>query len=223
MPITTTVRDGIAEVVMHHPPVNALTVADTWAIRDAFVELSRDPALRAVVLTAEGRGFNAGIDIKEMQSVEGFDHILGSSEACYATFHAIYETPVPVIAAVNDFCIGLGIGLDVAVTEVDVGGVEPGRVGVEGRALIVVEQPGEQLVIAQLVTERAGPAEVGERAGQGRVDKARVVVAHRGPPRRTPTSVSWRTRRRSSRAPRRRRLLTVLGLASVSWAISGTE
>ena len=111
MAITTTVRDGIAEVVMHHPPVNALTVADTWAIRDAFVELSREPALRAVVLTAEGRGFNAGIDIKEMQSVEGFDHILGSSEACYATFHAIYETPVPVIAAVNDFCMGLGIGL----------------------------------------------------------------------------------------------------------------
>ena len=36
MAITTTVRDGIAEVVMHHPPVNALTVADTWAIRDAF-------------------------------------------------------------------------------------------------------------------------------------------------------------------------------------------
>ena len=50
MAITTTARDGIAEVVMHHPPVNALTVADTWAIRDAFVELSRDPALRARAL-----------------------------------------------------------------------------------------------------------------------------------------------------------------------------
>ena len=79
--------------------------------RDAFAEVSRDPSLRAVILTAEGKGFNAGIDIKEMQSVEGFEHLLGSSEACYATFHQIYETPVPVIAAVNDFCMGLGIGL----------------------------------------------------------------------------------------------------------------
>ena len=64
-----------------------------------------------VILTAEGKGFNAGIDIKEMQSVEGFEHLLGSGEACYETFKQIYDTPVPVIAAVNDFCMGLGIGL----------------------------------------------------------------------------------------------------------------
>ncbi|MEE2663019.1 MAG: enoyl-CoA hydratase family protein [Myxococcota bacterium] len=111
MAVTHTLNDGIAEVVMHHPPVNAITVADTWKIRDTFAELSRDPGLRAVILTAEGKGFNAGIDIKEMQRVDGFEHLLGSGEACYETFKQIYETPVPVIAAVNDFCMGLGIGL----------------------------------------------------------------------------------------------------------------
>ena len=109
MAVTHTLKDGIAEIVMQHPPVNALTVADTWKIRDAFAEVSRDPSLRAVILTAEGKGFNAGIDIKEMQSVDGFEHLLGSGEACYETFRQIYETPVPVIAAVNDFCMGLGI------------------------------------------------------------------------------------------------------------------
>jgi len=111
MAVTHTLSDGIAEIVMQHPPVNALTVADTWKIRDTFAEVSKDPSLRAVILTAEGKGFNAGIDIKEMQSVEGFEHLLGSGEACYETFRQIYETPVPVIAAVNDFCMGLGIGL----------------------------------------------------------------------------------------------------------------
>lgn len=111
MGIQHRIQDGIAEVVMHHPPVNALTVADTWSLRDVFAELSRLPELRAVILTAEGRGFNAGIDIVEMQSVQGFGHLLGSGEACYAAFRQIYETPVPVIAAVNDFCLGLGVGL----------------------------------------------------------------------------------------------------------------
>ena len=111
MAIECQIEGGIAEVVMHHPPVNAITVADTWKIRDTFVELSRDPALRAVILTAEGKGFNAGIDIKEMQSGQGFQHLLGSGDACYETFKAIYDTPVPVIAAVNDFCMGLGVGL----------------------------------------------------------------------------------------------------------------
>ena len=112
MTITTTVDDdGIAVVTMHHPPVNAITVADTWRIRDAFEELGRDDAARAVILTAEGKGFNAGIDIKEMQSVEGFEHLLGSGAACFAAFEAIYQCPLPTIAAVNDFCMGLGVGL----------------------------------------------------------------------------------------------------------------
>jgi enoyl-CoA hydratase len=111
MTITTVVEDAVAVVTMHHPPVNAITVADTWAIRDAFHELGTRDDVVAVVLYAEGKGFNAGIDIKEMQSAEGFDHLLGSGAACFAAFEAIYACPVPVIAAVNDFCMGLGVGL----------------------------------------------------------------------------------------------------------------
>ena len=103
--------DGIAVVTMSNPPVNAITVGDTWAIRDEFEAIAEDPDVRAVILTAEGKGFNAGVDIKEMQSAEGFAHLLGSGAACYAAFDQIYNTPVPVIAAVNDFCMGLGVGL----------------------------------------------------------------------------------------------------------------
>jgi enoyl-CoA hydratase len=103
--------DGIAVVTMSNPPVNAITVADTWAIRDEFEAIAKDPDVRVAILTAEGKGFNAGIDIKEMQSVEGFGHLLGSGAACYAAFDQIYNTPIPVIAAVNDFCMGLGVGL----------------------------------------------------------------------------------------------------------------
>ena len=103
--------DGIAVVTMNNPPVNAITVADTWAIRDEFEAIAKNPDVLAVILTAEGKGFNAGIDIKEMQAVEGFGHLLGSGAACYAAFDQIYNTPVPVIAAVNDFCMGLGVGL----------------------------------------------------------------------------------------------------------------
>jgi len=111
MTIRCTIENHIAEIVMHHPPVNSITVADTWKIRDAFRDLNENDDVRAIILTAEGKGFNAGIDIKEMQGTEGWDHLLGSGEACYATFHQIYNSRVPVIAAVNDFCMGLGIGL----------------------------------------------------------------------------------------------------------------
>ncbi len=104
---------GIAVVTMANPPVNAITVGDTWAIRDTFAELSSDGRVRAVILTATGKGFNAGIDIKEMQASGegGFDFLLSSGDACHRAFDQIYQTPVPVIAAVNDFCMGLGVGL----------------------------------------------------------------------------------------------------------------
>jgi enoyl-CoA hydratase len=111
MTISCTIQNQIAEVVMHHPPVNSITVGDTWKIHDTFKELDANEDVRVIILTAEGKGFNAGIDIKEMQSVEGWDHLLDSGEACYATFNQIYNTRIPVIAAVNDFCMGLGIGL----------------------------------------------------------------------------------------------------------------
>jgi enoyl-CoA hydratase len=80
MPTTSTIHDdGIAEVVMDNPPVNALTVAGWFELADLVTSLGRDPKVRVVVLRAEGRGFNAGVDIKEMQATEGFDALLGAN------------------------------------------------------------------------------------------------------------------------------------------------
>jgi enoyl-CoA hydratase len=102
---------GIAEVVMDHPPVNALTVAGWFELADVVRRLGADPAVRVVVLRAEGRGFNAGVDIKEMQATEGFDALIGANKGCYAAFKAVYECPVPVVAAVHGYCLGGGVGL----------------------------------------------------------------------------------------------------------------
>jgi enoyl-CoA hydratase len=103
--------DGIAEVVQNCPPVNALTVAEWFELADSVRRLGEDPTVRVVILRAEGRGFNAGVDIKEMQNTEGFGALIGANKGCYAAFAAVYECPVPVIAAVNGFCVGGGIGL----------------------------------------------------------------------------------------------------------------
>ena len=111
MPITHTISDGIAEVVMDNPPVNALTVAGWFELADVITALGADPAVRVLVLRAEGRGFNAGVDIKEMQATEGYTALIGANRGCYAAFAAVYDCAVPVIAAVNGFCLGGGIGL----------------------------------------------------------------------------------------------------------------
>jgi enoyl-CoA hydratase len=111
MGITHTVAEGVAEVVVDYPPVNALPVAGWFELADTVRRLGDDDAVHVVVLRAEGRGFNAGVDIKEMQATEGFDALVGANRGCYAAFAAVYECAVPVIAAVHGFCLGGGIGL----------------------------------------------------------------------------------------------------------------
>jgi enoyl-CoA hydratase len=101
---------GIAEVTVDHPPVNALPVAGWFQLADAVRAAGADPAVRVVIVGADGRGFNAGVDIKEIQA-GGAEALVGANRGCYAAFAAVYECPVPVIAAVHGFCLGGGIGL----------------------------------------------------------------------------------------------------------------
>src|SRR3954467_9093203 len=110
MTIRSTTEDGVAEIVLDKPPVNALTVADWYAIADAVPTAGRDPSVVAVVLRAEGRAFSAGVDIKEIQA-EGDVALVGANRGCYAAFNAVYDCEVPVIAAVSGYCLGGGIGL----------------------------------------------------------------------------------------------------------------
>ena len=70
MPITSNQRrPGIAEVVIDHPPVNALDVEGWFALADAVTAAGKERENRVVVVRAEGRGFCAGVDIKEIQAV----------------------------------------------------------------------------------------------------------------------------------------------------------
>ena len=103
--------DGVRVVTMDHPPVNALTVRGWFDLAAALDDAGRDRATHVVVLRAEGRGFNAGVDIKEMQTTAGFDALIGANRGCYAAFKAVYECAVPVVAAVHGFCLGGGVGL----------------------------------------------------------------------------------------------------------------
>ncbi|NDU76027.1 enoyl-CoA hydratase family protein [Actinomadura sp. DSM 109109] len=111
MGVSTTTLDGVAEIVVDAPPVNALTVAGWYELADAVLAAGRDPGVGAVVLRAEGRGFNAGVDIKEMQSTGGHAALVGANRGCFAAFAAVYDCEVPVVAAVHGFCLGGGVGL----------------------------------------------------------------------------------------------------------------
>jgi enoyl-CoA hydratase len=108
---SSTVEPGIVAVTVDYPPVNAIPSKGWFALADAVTEAGRDMATHVVILRAEGRGFNAGVDIKEMQRTSGFTALIDANRGCFAAFKAVYECEVPVVAAVNGFCVGGGIGL----------------------------------------------------------------------------------------------------------------
>ena len=108
---SSTVEPGIVAVTVDYPPVNAIPSRGWFELAEAVTAAGADPETRAVILRAQGRGFNAGVDIKEMQRTPGFTALIEANRGCFAAFKAVYECAVPVVAAVNGFCVGGGIGL----------------------------------------------------------------------------------------------------------------
>jgi len=107
--IRTEAADGVAELVIDNPPVNALGVAGWRAFAEAMTALGLRDDVHCVVIRAEGRGFQAGVDVKEL-AADG-SKIVAVNRGCYDSFAAIYDCPVPVVSAVHGFCLGGGIGI----------------------------------------------------------------------------------------------------------------
>jgi enoyl-CoA hydratase len=109
MIFTTTIENGIAEMVFNHPPVNAFDSHGWFAIAKEINELGRNNAVRVIVIRAEGKGFCAGVDIKEL-AADG-SKIVDVNKGNYDTFKAIHLNPKPVIVALHGFVLGGGIGI----------------------------------------------------------------------------------------------------------------
>ncbi|MDL2354502.1 MAG: enoyl-CoA hydratase family protein [Pseudomonadota bacterium] len=108
-PFHSTIGDGIAELVIDRAPVNALDCASWHALADELDALGRNDAVRVIVVRGAGRGFCAGVDIKELAAHPG--RIVDVNAGNYAAFRAVHRNPKPVIVAVHGFVLGGGIGL----------------------------------------------------------------------------------------------------------------
>ena len=145
------------------------------------------------ILRAEGRGFCAGVDIKEIQA-KGDEALIGANRGCFAAFAAVYECEVPVIAAVHGFCLGGGIGLagnaDIVVASEDatfgLPEVDRGALGAATHLSRLVPQHrcGQMVYTAEPATaaelHRYGSVRrvvPGERAARGRLRGGRDIAA----------------------------------------------
>lgn len=106
---TTLHENGVAEVALDRPPVNALNAAGWNALAAEIEALGLRTEVRVIVIRADGKGFCAGVDIKELNADQSL--IVSVNAGNYATFKAVHLNKVPVIAAVQGFVLGGGIGI----------------------------------------------------------------------------------------------------------------
>lgn len=124
---------GIARLMLHRAPVNALNPAFLDALSVEYDRLGAEPSVRAVVLGSDLKVLSGGLDLKEAQ---GFD-LQGQWDIVRAlneSFTKLYALPKPTIAAINGAAIAGGfffvIGCDYRVTHERAGfGLAEVRVG----------------------------------------------------------------------------------------------
>ena len=134
--VTCTISDGIADVRLNRPDkLNALDVATFRDLVDAGESLKADRAVRAVVLSGEGRAFCAGLDFAAFQAMAGEadrarpdlpdladrkGRITNlAQQACYVWT----ELPIPVMVAIHGHALGgglqLALGADIRIVAPD--------------------------------------------------------------------------------------------------------
>jgi enoyl-CoA hydratase len=113
--ILLTISNYTAILTLNRPDkLNALNIETLKEIYSAFIDLSNNREVRAVIVTGSGeKAFAAGADIKEINSLNVLDG-KAFSEFGQKVFSYIEQFPKPVIAAVNGFALGGGCELAMA-------------------------------------------------------------------------------------------------------------
>jgi enoyl-CoA hydratase/carnithine racemase len=113
------VSDGIATVTLNRPDrLNAISGGMLASFSAAFREADADRSVRVIILTGAGKGFCAGLDLKEQganansNSVNGAGGLPSKFDLANSPPIVLHQTDKPVICALNG--AAAGYGLDIA-------------------------------------------------------------------------------------------------------------
>jgi enoyl-CoA hydratase len=170
--------DRVSTVTLNNPPSNLLNTGVLAELDRVFGELEADDSVRVVILTASGRYFSAGADIRELAQVSSAHHGSELSARGQALLNRIERLDKPVIAAITGACFGGGLELAmachmrVAATGIQLGlpevklGLIPGFGGTQRLPRIIGPSKAAELIL----TGESMTAE--EAVGLGLVNRA---------------------------------------------------
>jgi len=172
MTVHTEVSGTTLVITLDNPKANAVNVATSLDMYEAFKQLQDDPTLRVGVITGAGpRFFCAGWDLKAAAEGEAVDADHGPGG--FAGLTEFFDIGKPVIAAVNGLALGggfeLALGADLVVAsdnaEFGLPEVHLGIVADSGGLLRVPARVPRAVALEWLLTGRRVPAVEAERWG----------------------------------------------------------
>ncbi len=105
-------RDGISTVTLNRPDkFNALSGELMTKIEETLASIAADTSVRVVILSANGKAFSAGHDLKEMGSKTSREDVDALFRQCSRMMLAITQLPQPVIARVHGIATAAGCQL----------------------------------------------------------------------------------------------------------------
>jgi crotonobetainyl-CoA hydratase len=171
-PVRTEVVGDVLVVTLDRPTANAIDVATSHALYDAFARLEDDAGLRVGIVTAAGeRFFSAGWDLKAAAAGEAVDADHGPGG--FAGLTELFGRSKPVVAAVNGLALGGGLELALAAdlmvvaehAELALPEVLVGVVADSGGLLRLPRRLPEAVAREMLLTGRRMPADEAARWG----------------------------------------------------------
>ncbi len=106
---------GAATITLNRPEVyNALNDEITYELQDAVKTSAKDPAVRVVIITGEGKAFCSGQDLKATVGVENRSFKQSLEKRYNPLILGLQQMPKPVIARLNGVAAGAGCSLALA-------------------------------------------------------------------------------------------------------------
>ncbi len=157
------VKDYVGVVTLNRPPVNAVNAELRDRLTAIFDAATDRDDIRCLVLTAQGKVFCAGADLKDRPDVSQPGAYWRHNRGVRETGNAIKECTKPVIAAINGAALGAGLGLMAAcdimmASDNAVFGMPEIDVGLAGGAAMLSELFGKSFVRRMMFTGDRLPA-----------------------------------------------------------------
>ncbi|WP_089941754.1 enoyl-CoA hydratase/isomerase family protein [Candidatus Entotheonella palauensis] len=122
------IRDGVGVMTLNRPEkFNCISTALMDGMETAMDRFERDPAVRAILLRAEGKAFCTGADLNEVLERRDAEALAPYISHIHRMLRRLEDSDLPIIAAVQGLCLAGGIEIMMACDIVFAG--EAARIG----------------------------------------------------------------------------------------------